>query len=99
MRFTFIKMIFLFCIITNDSLANILKENKTYVNKITADGKYPLFLPFKENDAFNIQQLDQLVENLKTNLSEPQVMVIPSNKENYYDIIIKTERKKCWMRA
>lgn len=39
-------------------------------------------------------KLDQLVENLKTNLSEPQVIVIPSNKENYYDIIIKTERKK-----
>lgn len=94
LKLTFIKMIFLFCIITNDSLANILKENKTYVNKITADGKYPLLLPFKENDAFNIQQLDQLVENLKTNLSEPQVIVIPSNKENYYDIIIKTERKK-----
>lgn len=92
-------MIFLFCIITNDCLANILKENKTYVNKIITDGNYSLMLPFKENDVFNIQQLDQLVENLKTNLSEPQVVVIPSNKENYYDIIIKTERKKYWMRT
>ncbi|RXZ69520.1 ShlB/FhaC/HecB family hemolysin secretion/activation protein [Fusobacterium necrophorum] len=94
LRFTFIKMIFLFYIMTNDSLANILKENKTYVNKITADGNYSLVLPFKENGVFDIRELDQLVENLKTNLSEPQVFVIPSNKENYYDIFVKTERKK-----
>lgn len=94
LRFIFIKIIFLFCIITNDCFANILKENKIYVNKIITDKNYSLTLPFKENDVFNIQQLDQVVENLKTNLSEPQVVVIPSNKENYYDIIIKTERKK-----
>ncbi|CAL7889434.1 Secreted protein [Fusobacterium necrophorum subsp. funduliforme] len=99
MKLTFIKMIFLFCIITNDCIANILRENKNYIHKIIVDGNYSWILPFKENDVFNIQELDQLVENLKTNLTEPQVMVIPSNKENYYDIIIKTERKKCWMRA
>ncbi|MCL4580780.1 hemolysin activation protein [Fusobacterium nucleatum YWH7199] len=71
-----------------------LKVGKGHVNKIITDKNYSLALPFSENDVLDMKVVDQLVENLKTGLSESKVGIVPSNRENYYDVIIQTERKK-----
>lgn len=72
----------------------ILYLKKAHINEIRGDKNYILSLPFTENQVLNIHKIDQLAENLKTTLSEPEILVIPSEKEGYYDIEIRTIRKK-----
>lgn len=71
-----------------------LHIEKACINEIRGDKSYLLSLPFHKGQVLNVHKIDQLVENLKTNLSEPEVLVIPSEKKGYYDIEIKTIRKK-----
>ncbi len=72
----------------------ILNVNKVYINKIISDKNYFQALTFKEKEILDMHKIDQFVENLKTNLSEPKIAVVPSEIQDCYNIIIQTQREK-----
>lgn len=68
--------------------------NDKYIGKIEVDHNYDLVIPFKEGDKLNMANIDQLIENLKTGLTDPLVLLKPTKDKNIYDVIIKTKRIK-----
>lgn len=71
-----------------------LSLNRGYVDQILVDDTSPFLLPVKSGDVLNMRDLDQIVENLRTPLTETRVTLIPSEKKRYSNIKIQRERTK-----
>jgi len=64
------------------------------INDILIEDSYDFSLPTSKGEILNIRDIDQFIENTKTELTNMKVEILPSEREGYSDIEIKKERKK-----
>lgn len=64
------------------------------IGKIVTDKNYNSAMTLKAGESLSVARLDQLVENLKTNLTEPIILLEPTADDDIYNVIIRTKRHK-----